>query len=59
MMGTLQFLMGAVVIALVGLFVDGSARPMVDGIAGRALIALLISWATLKGMKPHGGRSPH
>ena len=59
LMGTLQFLTGALVMALVGLFVDGSARPMVAGIAGCALIALLISGITLRGIKPHGGHSPH
>ena len=47
LMGTLQFVTGAVVMAAVGLFVDGSARPMVAGIAGCALVALLMSWGTL------------
>ncbi|MBV8621408.1 MAG: multidrug effflux MFS transporter [Curvibacter sp.] len=48
LMGTLQFMVGAAVMAIVGLFVDGSARPMVAGIAGSALMALFISWATLR-----------
>lgn len=47
LMGTLQFLTGAVVMGVLGLFVDGSARPMVAGIAGCALAALLMSWITL------------
>ena len=49
LMGTLQFLTGAVVMGVVGLFVDGSARPMVAGIAGCALVALVMTWITLGG----------
>lgn len=49
LMGTLQFVTGAVVMAIVGLFVDGSARPMIAGIAGCALVALLMCWLTLGG----------
>ncbi|MBC8056924.1 MAG: multidrug effflux MFS transporter [Rhizobiales bacterium] len=41
LMGTLQLVMGAVVIAAMGVFVDGTARPMVAGIA----VAALIAWA--------------
>jgi hypothetical protein len=33
-MGTLQFVTGAVVKAMIGPFADGTARPMVIGIAG-------------------------
>ncbi|MES2942508.1 MAG: hypothetical protein V4772_06530, partial [Pseudomonadota bacterium] len=51
LMGTLQFVTGAVVMAIVGLFVDGSARPMVAGIAGCALVSLLMTWVTLGGVK--------
>ena len=51
LMGTLQFVTGAVVMAVVGLFVDGSARPMIAGIAGCALVALLMSWLTLGGSR--------
>ena len=47
LMGTLQFVTGAVVMAIVGVFVDGTARPMVAGIAGCAVVALVMSWATL------------
>jgi DHA1 family bicyclomycin/chloramphenicol resistance-like MFS transporter len=47
LMGTLQFVVGALAMALVGLFVDGSARPMVAGIAGCAVIALLLTRGTL------------
>ncbi len=47
LMGTLQFLTGAVVMALVGLFVDGSPRPMLAGIAGAALLSYLFTRTTL------------
>jgi len=48
LMGTLQFLVGAAVMACVGLFVDGTARPMLAGIAASALLTLLFTWTTLR-----------
>jgi len=51
LIGTLQFLTGASVMAVVGWFADGSARPMVAGIAGCALISFLVSWITLGKVK--------
>ena len=51
LMGTLQMVLGAVVIAVMGLFVDGTAQPMVAGMAAAALIALALTRWTL------GGRS--
>ena len=48
LMGTLQFLVGAAVMAVVGLFVDGTARPMVAGITASAVITLVITLQTLK-----------
>ena len=50
LMGTLQFVTGVVVMGVVGAFADGSSRPMVAGIAGCALLAFLISSATLGGL---------
>ena len=47
LMGTLQFVVGAVVMATVGLFVDGTARPMLAGIAACALIAFAMAQITL------------
>ena len=47
LMGTLQFVVGAVVMATVGLFVDGTARPMVADIAACAVIAFSIAQVTL------------
>ena len=58
LMGTLQFVTGAVVMALVGLFVDGSARPMVAGIAGSALVAFVLTRSTLGGHRAASATTP-
>ncbi|MBA3446603.1 MAG: multidrug effflux MFS transporter [Pseudaminobacter sp.] len=47
LMGTLQFLTGAAAMVAVSLFFDGTAMPMVAGIAACAVIAFLIAQATL------------
>lgn len=47
LMGTLQLLMGAVVIAVMSPFVDGTARPMLAGIALSAVIAWVLTRWTL------------
>ncbi|MBA4327278.1 MAG: Bcr/CflA family drug resistance efflux transporter [Polaromonas sp.] len=47
LMGTLQFVTGAAMMALVGPFTDGTARPMVAGIAGCAVVTFVIARATL------------
>ena len=52
LMGTLQMVSGALVIALMGLFVDGTARPMLAGIAGVALLTWLLTWISLRGEQP-------
>ena len=57
LMGTLQFVTGAVVMAVVGLFVDGSARPMVAGIATCSLLAFAITRVTLRGKRAGAGPS--
>jgi DHA1 family bicyclomycin/chloramphenicol resistance-like MFS transporter len=46
--GTLQMLTGAAVIALVSVFFDGTALPMVTTIALCALAAFVLSWLTLR-----------
>lgn len=51
LMGTLQFVTGAVVMATVGVFADGTALPMVAGIAGCALLAYAMSRGTLGGAR--------
>ena len=48
LMGMLQLATGAVVIAVAGLFADGTAWPMVAGIAGCALLACALTWPTLR-----------
>jgi MFS transporter, DHA1 family, multidrug resistance protein len=47
LMGTLQLLVGAALMALGGRFFDGTALPMVAGIAGCAITALAFTWGTL------------
>jgi DHA1 family bicyclomycin/chloramphenicol resistance-like MFS transporter len=47
LMGTIQFVTGALTMAVVGQFVDGSARPMAVGIAACALLAFAVARATL------------
>ena len=49
LMGTLQLVMGAVVIAAMSGFVNGTARPMLAGIAVTAFGALLLTRWTLGG----------
>ena len=47
MLGTLHFVTGAIVIAIVGLFFDGTALPMVAEIAACALVTLVLAQASL------------
>ncbi|MEP6968893.1 MAG: multidrug effflux MFS transporter [Betaproteobacteria bacterium] len=56
LMGMLQFVTGALVMAVIGQFVDGSSRPMVAGIGACALLALVISYRTLRA-RPVGART--
>lgn len=48
LLGTMQFATGACVIGVVGRFLDGTARPMLAGIAACSVIALLLAQATLR-----------
>ncbi|MCX5578266.1 multidrug effflux MFS transporter [Kaistia terrae] len=47
LMGTIQMVTGAVVMAVVGLFLDGTALPMVAGIAACGVIAFTLAQVTL------------
>jgi MFS transporter, DHA1 family, multidrug resistance protein len=47
-MGTVQFVTGAVVMLFVGSFLNGTALPMVLGIAGCAGVALALAQTTLR-----------
>lgn len=55
LMGTLHFVCGALVMAIVGLFADGSPLPMLAGIAGCALVAAVLAQATLGGARAQAG----
>jgi DHA1 family bicyclomycin/chloramphenicol resistance-like MFS transporter len=52
LLGTLQMVTGAAVMGTISLFVDGSARPMVNGIAACALMAVLLTCFTLGTRRP-------
>jgi DHA1 family bicyclomycin/chloramphenicol resistance-like MFS transporter len=52
LMGTLQFVTGAVVMGITGVMADGTARPMVAGIAGSAIVALVLARFTLYKTSP-------
>jgi DHA1 family bicyclomycin/chloramphenicol resistance-like MFS transporter len=49
LMGTLQMVTAAVVMGVVGAFFDGTAKPMVIGIAACAIIAFALTRLTIKG----------
>ncbi|ACB36424.1 drug resistance transporter, Bcr/CflA subfamily [Leptothrix cholodnii SP-6] len=51
LLGTLQMVTGALVMGAISLFVDGSARPMVHGIAACALITAVLTHFTLAGVQ--------
>jgi len=51
LIGTLQFAAGALCSALVSLFFDGTAIPMVSVIAGSAVLAWLLSINTFRGRR--------
>jgi DHA1 family bicyclomycin/chloramphenicol resistance-like MFS transporter len=48
LMGTLQMVMGAVVMGIVGAFHDGTAIPMVLGFAVCAVLAFLLTQVTIR-----------
>jgi DHA1 family bicyclomycin/chloramphenicol resistance-like MFS transporter len=48
LMGTLQFGTGAAVIAVIGVFVDGTSTPMVAGIAACAVLSMIFARVTLR-----------
>lgn len=56
LLGTLQMVTGAVVMAVVAKFVNGGPLPMVSGIAGCALIAAVFSLVTLRRPAPAPAR---
>ena len=48
LMGTMQFVVGAIVVGVIGRFFNGTAVPMVAGIAGCATIAFCLAQVTLR-----------
>jgi DHA1 family bicyclomycin/chloramphenicol resistance-like MFS transporter len=48
LMGTAQFVTGAILMVVVGSFLNGTALPMVTGIAGCAALALALAQVTLR-----------
>lgn len=54
--GTLQMITGALMIVLVGIFFDGTALPMVAGIAGCAVGATILTYLTLG--RPRAATAP-
>ena len=61
LLGTLQMLIGAAAMGVVGMFSTGKPLPMVVGMASGALTALALTWLTLGGPRAagHSGRQPH
>ena len=49
LMGTMEMVSGAIVIALMGIVMDGTARPMLAGVAGVALLTWLLAAISLRG----------
>jgi MFS transporter, DHA1 family, multidrug resistance protein len=54
----LQMVAGAVVIAAMARVVDGTARPMLAGIAATAVVTLLLTLWTLRGEHPAPAGAP-
>jgi DHA1 family bicyclomycin/chloramphenicol resistance-like MFS transporter len=48
LMGTLHFVTGALAVAAIGLFADGTVLPMVTGIGACALITFILAQVTLR-----------
>jgi len=53
LIGTIQFVTGAVLMVFVGSFLNGTALPMVAGIAGCAVVALVLAQTTLRSSESH------
>ena len=58
LIGTIQFVTGAVLMLLVGSFLNGTALPMVAGIAGCAAVALVLAQTTLRSSEPQPAAEP-
>jgi DHA1 family bicyclomycin/chloramphenicol resistance-like MFS transporter len=58
LIGTVQFVTGAVIMLFVGRFLNGTAVPMVAGIAGCAALALILAQLTLRSPEPESESAP-
>jgi DHA1 family bicyclomycin/chloramphenicol resistance-like MFS transporter len=58
LIGTIQFVTGAVIMLFVGSFLNGTALPMIAGIAGCAAVALVLVQTTLRSSAPHPSAEP-
>jgi len=58
LIGTAQFVTGAVLMLFVGSFLNGTALPMIAGIAGCAAVALVLSQTTLRSSEPQPSSEP-
>jgi DHA1 family bicyclomycin/chloramphenicol resistance-like MFS transporter len=56
LMGTVQFVTGALVMGVVGVFVDGTARPMIIGISACSAVAFVLAQGIQRG--EHSAESP-
>ena len=59
LLGTLQMLIGATAMGVVGLFANGEPLPMVVGMATGALVGLALTWITLGGARAHRVQPAH
>ena len=53
LLGTLQMLIGAAAMGVVGIFANGEPLPMVIGMAAGALVGVALTWLTLGGARAH------
>ncbi len=58
LIGTVQFVTGAIIMMFVGRFLNGTALPMVAGIAGCAALALILAQLTLRSSNPEPESAP-
>jgi MFS transporter, DHA1 family, multidrug resistance protein len=58
LIGTIQFVTGAVLMVFVGSFLNGTALPMIAGIAGCAAMSLILAQTTLRTAEPASATEP-
>ena len=58
LIGTIQFVTGALIMVFVGSFQNGTALPMVAGIAVCAAVAMVLAQTTVRSGEPEGAAEP-